>query len=100
MACSQATPAPPCAGKSFNVEKPNSIAFITSLADDTPGRKGSPAASTALASADVIPGNRVVFDIKGNTYRLVVRIHYNSGRLFIRFIGTHAEYDRIKAETC
>lgn len=51
-------------------------------------------------SADVIPGNRVVFDIKGNTYRLVVRIHYNSGRLFIRFIGTHAEYDRIKAETC
>jgi mRNA interferase HigB len=51
-------------------------------------------------SADVLPGNRVVFNIKGNTYRLVVRIHFNTGRLFIRFVGTHAEYDRIDAETC
>lgn len=49
-------------------------------------------------SADCLPGNRVVFDIKGNHYRLVVRIHYNSGRVFIRFIGTHAEYDKINAE--
>lgn len=45
--------------------------------------------------ADVLPGNRVVFDIKGNTFRLVVRINYQSGCLFIRFIGTHAEYDKI-----
>lgn len=51
-------------------------------------------------SADVIPNNRVVFNIKGNTYRLVVRIHYNADRVFIRFIGTHAEYDRINVETC
>ena len=50
-------------------------------------------------SADVLPGNRVVFDIKGNRYRLVVKIHYNTGIVFIRFIGTHAEYDRIKAAT-
>lgn len=50
-------------------------------------------------SADCLPGNRVVFDIKGNRYRMVVRIHYNSGRMFVRFIGTHAEYDRINAET-
>lgn len=47
--------------------------------------------------ADVLPGNRVVFDIKGNTYRLVVRINYQSGCVFIRFIGTHAEYDKINA---
>ncbi len=50
-------------------------------------------------SADCLPGNRVVFDIKGNTYRLVVRVHYNAGRIFVRFIGTHAEYDGINAET-
>jgi mRNA interferase HigB len=50
-------------------------------------------------TADVIPGNRVIFNIKGNHYRLIVRIHYNTGRLFIRFVGTHAEYNRIDAET-
>ena len=50
-------------------------------------------------SADCLPGNRVVFDIKGNRYRMVVRVHYNAGRIYIRFIGTHAEYDKINAET-
>jgi mRNA interferase HigB len=51
------------------------------------------------ASADVLPGNRVVFNIKGNRYRLIVHIHYNTGTVYIRFVGTHAEYDRINAET-
>ncbi len=50
-------------------------------------------------SADFIPGNRVVFNIKGNTYRLIVKIHYNQGSVFIRFVGTHAEYDKIDAGT-
>jgi len=50
-------------------------------------------------TADALPGNRVVFNIKGNTYRLIVRIHYNTGIVFIRFIGTHARYDRIDATT-
>ena len=50
-------------------------------------------------SADILPGNRVVFNIKGNQYRLVVEIHYNTGVVYIRFVGTHAEYDRIDAET-
>jgi len=48
-------------------------------------------------SADILPGNRVVFNIKGNTYRLIVKIHYNTGIVFIRFVGTHAEYDKIDA---
>lgn len=51
------------------------------------------------SSADHLQGNRVVFDIKGNKYRLVARIHYNASRVYIRFIGTHAEYDKINAET-
>lgn len=50
-------------------------------------------------SADIIPGNRVVFNIKGNTYRLIVKIHYNTSIVFIRFVGTHAEYDKIDAKT-
>jgi mRNA interferase HigB len=48
-------------------------------------------------SADLLPGNRVVFNIKGNTYRLVVRIHFNTGIVFVRFIGTHADYDKVDA---
>jgi mRNA interferase HigB len=48
--------------------------------------------------ADPIGDNRIVFNIKGNRYRLIVKIHYNTGILFIRFIGTHAEYDKINAE--
>ena len=51
-----------------------------------------------FGSADVLPGNRVVFNLKGNKYRIVVKIHYNTGFMFIRFIGTHAEYDKINAE--
>ena len=50
-------------------------------------------------SADALSGNRVIFNIKGNTYRLIVRLHYNTGIVFIRFIGTHAEYDKIDATT-
>lgn len=49
--------------------------------------------------ADVLSGNRVVFNLKGNTYRLVVRINYQSGCIFIRFVGTHAQYDKIDART-
>jgi mRNA interferase HigB len=43
--------------------------------------------------------NRIVFNIKGNSYRLVVHVRYDLGRIYIRFIGTHAEYDRINAAT-
>ena len=43
----------------------------------------------------VLPGNRAVFNIKGNHYRIVVRINYSAHTVYIRFLGTHAEYDRI-----
>lgn len=48
-------------------------------------------------SASVIGGGRVVFNIKGNTFRLVVAIKYELGIVYIRFIGTHAEYDKVNA---
>ncbi|HEX9652562.1 MAG TPA: type II toxin-antitoxin system HigB family toxin [bacterium] len=50
-------------------------------------------------SASFVGKNRVVFNIKGNRYRLVVAVDYHSRIIFIRFIGTHSEYDKIDAET-
>lgn len=49
-------------------------------------------------NASFIARNRVVFNIKGNDYRLVVAVHYNRSLMFVRFIGAHQEYDRIDAE--
>jgi len=50
-------------------------------------------------SADILTNKRVVFNVGGNKYRLVAAIHYRGKRIYIRFIGTHAEYDRINAAT-
>ena len=52
---------------------------------------------TEHSSASFLKDNRVVFNIKGNNYRLIVKVNYDYGVLWIRFIGTHAEYDRIDA---
>ena len=49
--------------------------------------------------ASILKGGRVVFNIKGNDYRLIAAIQYQAGVLVIRFFGSHAEYDRVDAET-
>lgn len=48
-------------------------------------------------SASFLPDNRIVFNIKGNHYRLIVRINYDYQMLWVRFIGTHADYNKIDA---
>lgn len=48
-------------------------------------------------TASFLADNRVVFNIKGNHYRLIVKINYAFSIVFIRFVGTHAEYDKIDA---
>lgn len=48
-------------------------------------------------TASVLGDNRVVFNIKGNNYRLLVKINFHYQMMWIRFIGTHKEYDRIDA---
>ncbi len=53
----------------------------------------------AHRNASFLPNNRVVFNVKGNDFRLVVAIRYTAGVMFIRFVGTHAEYDQIDAST-
>jgi mRNA interferase HigB len=50
-------------------------------------------------NASFLANNRVVFNIKGNHYRLVVLVVYQHGVVYIRFVGTHEEYDRIDATT-
>ena len=47
-------------------------------------------------SADLVGNNRIVFNIRGNQYRLVVLVLFRIKMVYIRFIGTHKDYDRIK----
>jgi mRNA interferase HigB len=47
----------------------------------------------------VVANNRIVFNVKGNDYRLIAAVHYIRGMKFIRFVGTHREYDKIDAGT-
>ena len=63
-------------------------------------RWASPAdIKAAYRNASFIAGNRVVLNIKGNDYRLVVAMHYNWQIAYIRFVGTHRQYDQIDATT-
>jgi mRNA interferase HigB len=49
-------------------------------------------------SASIVRNNRVIFDIKGNSYRLVVRVNYKYRIVYVKFVGTHVEYDKINVE--
>ena len=64
------------------------------------GRTGdTPSAVKAkYRNASILGGNRVVFNVKGNTYRLVVKIKYAYRVVYVRFVGTHAEYDAVNAK--
>ena len=59
----------------------------------------TPAAVKAkYGSASIVGRNRVVFNVKGNAFRLVVRINYARRVVYVRFIGTHAEYDAVNVK--
>ena len=87
--------------RDFCLQRPDAAPALQAWAQEARG-----AAWTApqdirnrFASASFLKGNRVVFDIKGNDYRLVVAVAYRFGSVYIKFIGTHAEYDTIDAAT-
>jgi len=64
------------------------------------GQWSSPAEVKALyGSASILKDGRVVFNIGGNKYRLVVWINYKFYTIYVRFVGTHEEYDEIDAQT-
>lgn len=50
-------------------------------------------------SASILKNRRVVFNIKGNDYRLIVAVAYRIGVVYVKFVGTHAQYDAVDAQT-
>jgi mRNA interferase HigB len=61
--------------------------------------KSSNEVKAQYANASFVGDNRVVFNICGNKYRLIVRMNYDRQRMQVRFAGTHAEYDDVDAAT-
>ncbi len=53
----------------------------------------------SYATVSIIANNRAVFNIRGNAYRVIVAINYDYGIVYIRFVGTHRQYDQIDAAT-
>jgi len=71
---------------------------VASSVASCPGKK--PADIKAdFCTAIVLKGGRVVFNIAGNKYRLVTSINYSYGIVFVRFVGTHQQYNAIDAQT-
>jgi mRNA interferase HigB len=53
----------------------------------------------SFANASILKDSRIVFNIKGNSYRLVTKFHFVKQWIFIRFVGLHSEYDKIDSNT-
>jgi len=53
---------------------------------------------TQYRSASVVGGNKIVFNICGNKYRLIISVNYDAGIVFVKFIGTHKAYDKLNIE--
>lgn len=60
--------------------------------------KGPNEVKNTFAHASILKSGRIVFNIKGNNYRLVAKFNFEKSWVFIRFIGTHTEYDKIDAD--
>ena len=69
------------------------------LGTSSPGCRTADVKSMFGTTVDFIADNRIVFDIGGNKYRLIVRVSYEYRQVLIKFVGTHAEYDRIDARS-
>ena len=70
--------------------------YDTSLNSDW---KSSHDVKQTYANASILKDNRIVFNIRGNSFRLVVKINFQKQWIFIRFIGSHDEYNKIDANT-
>ena len=57
------------------------------------------ALKTVYGNASIVGGNRVIFNIKGNEYRLVFAVNFKQGAAYVIWFGTHNEYDKIKVST-
>ena len=87
--------------REFWQKHPNSEQYLKTWYDTVKGTNwNSPNdVKQTYISASILKNGRVVFNIKGNSYRLVVKFNYEKQWAFIRFIGTHTEYDSIDSNT-
>ena len=85
----------------FEVDHPDSITSLETWYKISKSKKWTRPVDIKndQANASIIANNRVVFNIKGNDYRLVVAVDYQRLIFFIKFLDTHAEYDKIDATT-
>lgn len=86
--------------REFWVKHPNSEQYLKTWYETAKSSKWkSPNdVKKTYANASILKNNRIVFNIKGNAFRLIVKFNYEKQWAFIRFIGTHLEYDRIDAD--
>lgn len=82
----------------FALRHPTSIKPLNSWYDTANWGKLSDVKAT-FGSVDYVGNDRYVFNIKGNDFRLVAMIFFDKRTLYIRFIGTHSEYDKIDCST-
>jgi len=61
--------------------------------------KSTAGVKRSYATASIISADRIVFNIKGNSYRLVVAVNFERSIVFVKWIGTHADYDKIDVRT-
>ncbi|MFP3496794.1 type II toxin-antitoxin system HigB family toxin [Pseudomonas sp. SIMBA_059] len=87
--------------KSFWQKYPDSEQPLLAWLDEAKNANWSTPAliKQQFRNASILKGRRVVFNIKGNDYRLVVSVAYRYGALYIKFVGTHEQYDAIDADT-
>ena len=87
--------------RSFWETNPNAEQPLKSWTDEVKMANWSQPADikAQFRSASILKNRRVVFNIKGNDYRLVASVAYRYQAIYVKFIGTHAEYDLIDVET-
>ena len=87
--------------REFWESRPDSEQYLKTWYDTTMNSnwKSPNDVKQTYASASILKDNRIVFNIKGNTFRLVTKFNFEKQWVFIRFIGTHSEYDKINANT-
>ena len=87
--------------KDFWVDNPNNEQHLKAWVDEVKQAQWSQPADIKgkYRSASILKNRRIVFNIKGNDYRLIVAVAYKYGAVYIKFIGTHKQYDAIDAET-
>jgi len=82
--------------KQFTIKHPDALNWIeTWVAEVSDNRwRGPQDIKKRYASASILTDHKVIFNVKGNSYRLEVQVAYNTGKVLVQWVGTHSEYDK------